>query len=96
MTTASKSTSRRKSPASSAKADKAAKKPVSRAAAGKRANKPAGAEITPEQRQRLIAEAAYLRAEARGFAPGDPLHDWLAAEQEIDARLTGASGAALH
>ncbi|WP_170165443.1 DUF2934 domain-containing protein [Thiohalobacter thiocyanaticus] len=96
MTTASKSTSRRKSPASSAKADKAAAKPSSRAASGKRSNKTATPEITPEQRRHLIAEAAYLRAEARGFTPGDPVHDWLAAEQEIDARLTGDPGAAIH
>ena len=38
-----------------------------------------------EDRQRLIAEAAYLRAEQRGFAPGQELEDWLAAEIEIDA-----------
>jgi hypothetical protein len=40
-----------------------------------------------EDRQRLIAEAAYLRAEQRGFAPGQELEDWLAAEIEIDALL---------
>lgn len=96
MTTASKSTSRRKSPASSARADKAAKKPSPGAASSKRAKKTTGPEITPDQRHHLIAEAAYLRAEARGFAPGDPVHDWLAAEQEIDARLTGGPGGALH
>ena len=35
----------------------------------------------------MIAEAAYLRAAARGFAPGHELEDWLAAEAEVDARL---------
>ncbi len=44
--------------------------------------------ITSEERHRLIAEAAYLRAEKRGFAGGDPSHDWLEAEREIDAALT--------
>jgi hypothetical protein len=36
-----------------------------------------------EERQRLIREAAYRRAEQRGFAPGEELDDWLAAEREI-------------
>lgn len=30
-----------------------------------------------------IAEAAYYRAERRGFAPGHELEDWLAAQEEI-------------
>ncbi|MGO9513088.1 MAG: DUF2934 domain-containing protein [Steroidobacteraceae bacterium] len=34
-----------------------------------------------------IAEAAYFRAERRGFAPGHELEDWLAAEREINERL---------
>jgi hypothetical protein len=34
-------------------------------------------------RQRMIAEAAYYRAEKRGFAPGNDLDDWLAAEAEV-------------
>ena len=40
-----------------------------------------------EGRLQQIAEAAYFLAEARGFAPGRELEDWLAAEREIDARL---------
>jgi len=38
-------------------------------------------------RQQLIVEAAYHRAEARGFEPGHELEDWLSAEAEVDARL---------
>ncbi|MGK2913578.1 MAG: DUF2934 domain-containing protein [Porticoccaceae bacterium] len=34
--------------------------------------------------QQMIAEAAYYRAQARGFAPGCELDDWLAAEAEVD------------
>jgi hypothetical protein len=34
-------------------------------------------------RGRRIAEAAYYRAERRGFEPGHELEDWLAAEAEI-------------
>lgn len=40
-----------------------------------------------EDRRQLIAEAAYFRAERRGFHPGAELDDWLAAEIEIDALL---------
>lgn len=36
----------------------------------------------------MIARAAYLRAERRGFTPGHELEDWLAAEREIN-RLLG-------
>jgi len=36
-------------------------------------------------RQQQIAMAAYLRAEARGFAPGGELEDWLEAEREVTA-----------
>jgi hypothetical protein len=35
-------------------------------------------------RHALIAEAAYHRAEKRGFAPGDDWLDWFEAEREID------------
>jgi len=34
-------------------------------------------------RQQRIAVSAYYRAEARGFAPGHELDDWLAAEREL-------------
>jgi len=43
---------------------------------------------TVADRQRMIAEAAYYRALARGFEGGDPVDDWLIAEQDI-ARQTG-------
>ena len=48
--------------------------------------------VGPEHRAALIAEAAYFRAEKRGFSPGHEAEDWLAAEAEVDARLLqGAS-----
>jgi hypothetical protein len=34
-----------------------------------------------------VAQAAYFRAEARGFAAGRELEDWVAAEAEIGAQL---------
>ncbi|HKU13925.1 MAG TPA: DUF2934 domain-containing protein [Steroidobacteraceae bacterium] len=43
-------------------------------------------------REARIAEAAYWRAERRGFAPGQELDDWLAAEKEVDGN-TGAAQA---
>ena len=48
---------------------------------------PPRAKFTPEARQALIAEAAYMRAERRGFVPGQETEDWLAAEVEVDALL---------
>ena len=44
-----------------------------------------------ELRRQMVAEAAYFRAERRGFSSGDELTDWLAAEREVDARLGAGS-----
>jgi hypothetical protein len=43
--------------------------------------------VDADRRRALIAEAAYMRAEGRGFAAGHEVEDWLAAEAEIDRRL---------
>jgi hypothetical protein len=51
-------------------------------------------EVPEEARRAMIAEAAYLRAERRGFAPGFEVEDWLAAEAEVDALLAAGSGSA--
>lgn len=37
-----------------------------------------------ESREARIAEAAYWRAERRGFTAGQELDDWLAAEKDVD------------
>ncbi len=50
-----------------------------------RAKKPDG--IPAEQRRNYIEMAAYYIAERRGFAPGNPLEDWIQAEAEIDRLL---------
>ncbi len=62
----------------------------SKATAGRarRKTRAADAEHSAERRQR-IAEAAYYKAERRGFAPGYEELDWLEAEREIG----GESGA---
>lgn len=45
------------------------------------------AEPSSEELYRMIREAAYLKAEARNFAPGVELQDWLEAEKEVRERL---------
>ena len=52
---------------------------------------PAPSAVGPEGRHYRIAEAAYLRAERRGFLPGHEIRDWLEAETEVDQLLTPAS-----
>ena len=42
------------------------------------------ATVGAEQRRNYVEVAAYHIAERRGFAPGDPLADWIQAEAEID------------
>ena len=52
---------------------------------------PASAEgesvISADERRLMICEAAYYRAEHRGFEPGHELEDWIAAEAEIERLL---------
>lgn len=48
--------------------------------------------VSEEARRAMIAQAAYLRAERRGFAPGNEEEDWLAAEAEVDALLRAGHG----
>jgi hypothetical protein len=69
---------------------KAAAKPAAKkaAASNRAARVDTRSRVTPEERQKMIAEAAYLRAERRGFMGGDPTEDWLNAEAEIDQILS--------
>ena len=50
------------------------------------------AEVSPEEIRRLISEAAYYRAQERGFEPGHELDDWIQAESEVMGRIGGRSG----
>ncbi len=43
--------------------------------------------ISPAQMWDMTAQAAYYRAQQRGFAPGHELDDWLAAEEEVLSNL---------
>lgn len=47
----------------------------------------AATEITEEQRDHMIAEAAYYIAEHRHFENGDTIQDWLQAQNEIDSKI---------
>lgn len=64
-------------------------------AAGQRIKAVSGEEkiqISPDERQQLVAEAAYFIAEKRGFTGGhdECVNDWLCAEQEIDQKYATA------
>ena len=84
--TATRKTATRKSaaaPASATSVTATASKTARKAAAPKRAE---ATMSDAEARYRAIAEAAYLRAERRGFAVGYELEDWLHAEAEYNIR----------
>jgi hypothetical protein len=44
-------------------------------------------DISPEQWRVMVAEAAYYRAQRRGFRGGSPEQDWFEAEEEIRRSL---------
>ena len=44
--------------------------------------------LTPEERSQMIAEAAYYRAEQRGFYPEGHDQDWFEAEMIVDSMLS--------
>jgi len=70
-----------------ATAETRARSAQSRVGRTAKAKAPQRAAVSTEDRRAMIAEAAYLRAERRGFAPGHENEDWLAAEVEVDALL---------
>lgn len=43
--------------------------------------------LTPAERMKMIAEAAYYLAEKRGFKGGNELSDWMAAEKQVDSLI---------
>ena len=56
--------------------------------AGKKSqsNKSANVKNLHQATDEMIAEAAYFKAQARGFTPGFEDVDWFEAEQEINAK----------
>jgi hypothetical protein len=75
-----------------AKTTTRAKQPAKSKGGAKRRKKSAKPpkRISAQLRVQMISEAAYFKAEDRGFAGGDPEQDWLLAEAEIDAALLGS------
>jgi hypothetical protein len=68
--------------------DEAIKKKIPKKSSSSKSLKQAETRIKEEEERRhWILEAAYYRAERRGFTPGYELEDWLAAEAEIDGSL---------
>ena len=73
-------------PAPAAKKPVAVKKPAAAKKPAVKAAKPAV--LSDEQRYRMVAEAAYYRAEKNQFK-SDPLRDWIDAENDISKLLSG-------
>lgn len=73
-------------------APKAAARKASTATSAMRGNgekRPSPALIlSAQERDALIARVAYMRAEKRGFAPGNEWEDWFQAQAEV-LMLTG-------
>lgn len=79
-------------PVAAAKKSVATAKPAaSKSTAAKTAPKAAKKTmmVSDEQRYRMIAEAAYYRAESNQFK-SDPVRDWIEAESDIAALLSGS------
>lgn len=43
-------------------------------------------------REQLISEAAYYKAEQRGFQPGNEMADWFDAEADVERMFGNSSG----
>jgi hypothetical protein len=48
---------------------------------------PSATSVADAAREKMISEAAYYRAQKRGFGPGRELDDWLEAEAEISSQF---------
>jgi Protein of unknown function (DUF2934). len=57
---------------------------------------PEGPVCSLEEREHMISEAAYVRAEQRGFSSSNELDDWLQAEAEIDSLIQSGGSRSAH
>jgi hypothetical protein len=94
MTSDSKKKTTAKSPAKkkvskkmAVKAKEAPAKKVAKKSTKSTKSQTSSINITSEERWKMIAIAAYHRAEKREFAPGHELQDWAEAEKEVDELL---------
>ena len=53
--------------------------------------KQSNAATLPASFEAMVAEAAYFKAQQRGFESGHELNDWLEAEHEVHALLSETS-----
>lgn len=70
---------------SSSASQASGKAAIRRSRSVRQADSPSGTPDCP--REQMIAEAAYFRAELRGFASGSEMSDWLAAEMDVEHLL---------
>ena len=80
----------RKHKSTRARQSQSRKKRVVRAPSGpaeSAPNAPSATSMADAARQKMISDAAYYRAQKRGFVPGRELDDWLAAEAEISSQF---------
>lgn len=70
-----------------APAAKSTAAPAAKSAATPATKSAAKTVLTPAERMKMIAEAAYYLAEKRGFNGGNELSDWVAAEKQVDALI---------
>ncbi|MEO8158379.1 MAG: DUF2934 domain-containing protein [Betaproteobacteria bacterium] len=77
---------RKTPPVTTAARRKAAATPVPAAKVAKKSKK-ASPVIAQDTWREMVATAAYYRAQARGFQPGSPEQDWLAAEAALKQQL---------
>lgn len=87
-TTTAKKTATKKTSSKQTASKKVEKKKTSATKKTKQTS-PKDISISAEERWRMVATTAYLKAEARNFEPGHETEDWLAAEKEVDALIGG-------
>ena len=83
-----KVTSKKAANARKASTKKVAKKVTKKATKTSRTDT-SSINIAPEERWKMIAVAAYHKAEKRGFAAGGDMQDWDEAEKEVDKLIYG-------
>jgi Holliday junction resolvase-like predicted endonuclease len=69
------------------KAEKKLKKAAKKENKAKRHTSAVSEDVSPQQREEMIATAAYYIAQRHSFSPGETQADWEAAEKEIDELL---------
>jgi len=80
-----KPAAKKKAKAKKKVASKTAKKPTTASKSSKKTR--AKAKVSDSERQKMIEEAAYYIAEQRNFSAGNPMDDWLAAEEIVNKSL---------